>query len=58
MSEITLAKTGKRYTHEEWHAMDINERDNLLSKYGPGYNDEAWIRHWAPKHKPRFKKKW
>lgn len=42
---MTLAKSGKRYTHEEWIKMDPQERDLLLSRYGPAYTDEAWRIH-------------
>lgn len=45
MPAMTLVKTGKRYTHEEWISMYVDERSLLLSKFGPGYTDEAWKRH-------------
>ena len=47
MPAMTLAKSGKRYTHEEWIKMDVEERTQLLSKYGPGYTDEAWLKHFG-----------
>lgn len=46
MPAITLAKSGKRYSHEEWMALiNSGEAETLLSRYGPGYTDEAWQRH-------------
>jgi hypothetical protein len=42
MPAMTLAKSGKRYTHEEWVMMDPYEKDLLLSRHGPAYTDEAW----------------
>ena len=42
MPAMTLAKSGKRYTHEEWIQMDPYEKDLLLSRHGPAYTDEAW----------------
>lgn len=45
MPAVILAKTGKRYTHEEWLSIDIDERNALLNKFGPGYSDEAYRRH-------------
>ncbi len=47
MPAMTLAKSGKRYTHEEWITLDVEERTHLLSKYGPGYTDEAWQKHFG-----------
>lgn len=45
MPAMTLVRNSKRYTHEEWMAMDSDERDQLLAKYGPAYTDEAWKLH-------------
>ena len=45
MPAIILAKTGKRYSLEEWLSIDIDERNALLNKFGPGYSDEAYRRH-------------
>lgn len=45
MPAMTLAKSGKRYTHEEWILMDPQERELLLSRQGPAYTDEAWKIH-------------
>jgi hypothetical protein len=42
MPAMTLAKSGKRYTHAEWMALTSEEQSQLLIKYGPGYTDEAW----------------
>lgn len=58
MPAITLAKSGKRYTHEEWVALvNSGEADSLLSKYGPGYTDEAWAKHNNPQPtKRRFQR--
>lgn len=57
MPAMTLAKSGKRYTHEEWISMDPQEKDILLSRYGPAYTDEAWIRHHGlQKPKRKFKR--
>lgn len=47
MPAMTFAKSGKRYTHEEWIALDIDERSHLLSKYGPAYSDDAWRKHYG-----------
>lgn len=53
MPAVTLAKNGKRYTHEEWVSLDVEERTKLLSKFGPGYSDDAWKRHFANRKKDR-----
>ena len=46
MPAITLVKSGKRYTHEEWMALvNSGEAETLLSRHGPGYTDEAWQKH-------------
>lgn len=45
MPAMTLAKSGKRYTHEEWISLDPHEKDLLLSRHGPAYTDEAWKIH-------------
>ena len=45
MPAMTLVKSGKRYTHTEWIALSPDEQTKLLSKYGPGYTDEAWKMH-------------
>lgn len=45
MPAMTLAKSGKRYTHQEWIMLTSEEQLQLLSKYGPGYTDEAWQRN-------------
>lgn len=47
MPAMTLAKSGKRYTHEEWIMMDPQEKDLLLSKHGPAYTDEAWKKNFG-----------
>ena len=47
MPAMTLAKSGKRYTHEEWIMMDPQEKDLLLSKHGPAYTDEAWNKNFG-----------
>ncbi len=47
MSEIILAKTGKRYTRLEWNMLDPSEREVLLTKYGPAYTEEAWKIHYG-----------
>jgi len=51
MPAMTLAKSGKRYTHEEWVKLDAEERIQLLSMYGPGYTDEAWKKHYGNRKK-------
>jgi hypothetical protein len=51
MPAMTLAKSGKRYTHEEWVKLDADERIQLLSMYGPGYTDEAWKKHYGNRKK-------
>ncbi len=45
MPAMTLAKSGKRYTHTEWMSLTSEEQSQLLTKYGPGYTDEAWQRN-------------
>lgn len=50
MPAMTLVKSGKRYTHEEWLALSNDDRDDLLSKFGPAYTDEAWRRHMGTNH--------
>ena len=45
MPAMISAKSGKRYTHEEWIMMDPNEKDLPLSRQGPAYTDEAWKIH-------------
>ena len=47
MSEIILAKTGKRYTRQAWNMLDPNEKEILLTKYGPAYTEEAWKNHYG-----------
>lgn len=47
MPAVTLAKSGKRYTHEEWTSLDIEERTHLLTKFGPGYSDDAYRKHFG-----------
>lgn len=50
MSAMTLAKNGKRYSHEEWMTlMRTGEASELLLKYGPAYTDEAWEKHFGNK---------
>ncbi len=52
---MTLAKSGKRYTHEEWILMDPQERELLLSRQGPAYTDEAWKNHYGNRKINKFK---
>lgn len=47
MPAMTLARSGKRYSHVEWISMDPNERDRILKKDGPAYTDEAWKNHFG-----------
>ena len=47
MPAMTLARSGKRYTHEEWISMDPKEKDLLLSRQGPAYTDEAWKKNFG-----------
>jgi hypothetical protein len=54
MPAMTLAKSGKRYTHEEWILMDPQERELLLSRYGPAYTDEAWKNHYGTRKSKKF----
>jgi hypothetical protein len=51
MSGLVLAKTGKRYTRQEWVSMDPEERELLLSRNGPAYTDEAWKKHFGNRKK-------
>lgn len=54
---MTLAKSGKRYTHQEWMGLTSEEQTNLLSKYGPGYTDEAWQRNMSSVSKRKINQK-
>lgn len=45
MPAVTLAKTGQRYSHEEWVALSESDQSTMLTKFGPGYTDEAWARN-------------
>jgi hypothetical protein len=58
MPAITLVRSGRRYTHEEWQALIASgEAETLLSRHGPGYTDEAWQRHQGPNNtKRKFKR--
>lgn len=48
MPAVTLAKSGKRYTHEEWMIlMRSGEADELLTKFGPAYSDDAYRKHFG-----------
>lgn len=48
MPAMTLARTGKRYTHEEWmRLVQTGESIELIEKFGPAYTDEAWERHFG-----------
>lgn len=59
MSAMTLSKTGKRYTHEEWMKLvQTGEATQLIEKYGPAYTDEAWNRHFGTKTLVTRKSKW
>jgi|FreactcultureFD7_1027221.scaffolds.fasta_scaffold03106_9 hypothetical protein len=53
MPAMTLAKSGKRYTHEEWIGMSNDERDEILRKHGPAYTDEAWKNHFGRQNSNR-----
>ena len=55
MPAMTLAKSGKRYTHQEWMGLTSEEQLQLLSKYGPGYTDEAWQRNMGSVGKKKIK---
>jgi hypothetical protein len=45
MPAMNMARSGKRYTHEEWMALSSDQQDLILKREGPGYTDEAWKRH-------------
>ena len=51
MPAMTLARSGKRYSHEEWIAMSSDEQSQILSKDGPAYTDEAWQKHHGSNNK-------
>lgn len=53
MPAMTLAKSGKRYTHTEWISLTSEEQLKLLIKYGPAYTDEAWKLHMGSVGKPK-----
>ncbi len=53
MPNMILAKNGQRFTHAEWISLDSNDKDMLLSKYGPAYTDEAWAKNHVVNNKPR-----
>lgn len=45
MPDMILAKNGQRFSHLEWITLDSNEKDMLLSRYGPAYTEESWRKH-------------
>jgi Leu/Phe-tRNA-protein transferase len=55
MPDMILAKNGQRFSHLEWITLDSNEKDMLLSRYGPAYTIEAWKKNHVVDTKPRKK---
>lgn len=53
MPDMILARNGQRFTHVEWISLDSNEKDMLLSKYGPAYTAEAWRQNHVVNSKPK-----
>lgn len=45
MPNMILARNGQRFSHIEWISLDSEEKDRLLSRFGPAYTEEAWNRN-------------